>query len=120
MPKQLVFIIHFFYQEHSTTLKNNIRSKIFATIKTPDPSIDIILKLEYYAPSELGLRSAEVIRLLIFNFRIYTFPHFLKFLFQIFLSLAKRTYLFCLSMSSTPPQNHHNWQRNGGLIAQNN
>ena len=46
------------FLEHSSTLKNIIRSKNFAVIKTPDPSVDVLLSFEYYAPSELGLKSA--------------------------------------------------------------
>jgi hypothetical protein len=51
---------------NSSTLQNKLQIKAIANIKTPDPSIDIALSLEYYSPSELGLRSVDHIRFLNF------------------------------------------------------
>lgn len=60
-------LIHF--KGNSSTLQNKLQIKAIANIKTPDPSIDIALSLEYYSPSELGLRSVDHIRFfLIFLF----------------------------------------------------
>jgi len=51
-----------YYLEYSTSFKTSIRSKNLALIKTTDPTVDINLSLEYYSPSELGLRSIQQIR----------------------------------------------------------
>jgi len=51
--------------EHSSTHKNTIETRAICTMKTSDSSVDIVMSLEHYNPSELALRSVSKIRLVV-------------------------------------------------------